>query len=122
LEKSNMELSRDVQVRDALKGLHWRNDVASEMAYKEIASQLSQDDKGQWLHKSGVTIREFVKQFAKDEDKSFLFKPKVSSGSGLEPSGSTNTDTKGKKPLSEHTQKEVIEMAARGEFGPIPAQ
>lgn len=120
LKKVNTELSRDVQVRDALKGLDFRNDVAAEMGYSQIVSQLIQNSEGKWIHKSGVSIHEFVGQFAKDENQSFLFKPKTSSGSGAPTGGGAPAQSTSGKKLSELPQAEVIARAARGEFGPIP--
>jgi vacuolar-type H+-ATPase subunit E/Vma4 len=120
LEKRNTELSRDVSVRDALKGLAFRNETASEMAYKVITEQLVQNDSGQWVHRSGVSIRDFVGEFAKSEEQSFLFKPKSSSGAGTnQPSGGGTPDTKSGKSLFNLSQEEVLRMAAEGKFGDL---
>lgn len=119
LEKSNTELSRDTQVRSALSGLDWRNDVASEMAYREVVANLVRNDKGQWVHSSGVSIKDYIGQFAKDENWSFLFKPKSSSGAGTTQTNS-GTSTTTKKSVFEMSQAEVLAKAAKGEFGKIP--
>jgi hypothetical protein len=113
----NIELSRDLVVRDALKGLDFRNEVAAEMGYKDILNQLVQDENGQWVHKTGVSIKEFVNGvFAKDEDKSFLFKPKTTSGAGTQqPSGTPKFDPK--KSLFEMSQEEVLALATQGKIG-----
>lgn len=127
LEKSNTELSRDVAVRDALVGCSFRNDTAADMATREITSQLIKNDKGQWVHRSGIAIKDFVDAFSKSEEQSFLFKPKSSSGSGTGTgAGSTGlgagTGTPGdKKPsLFSLTQAQVLEMAAAGKLGVQP--
>ena len=119
LEKRNTELSRDVSVRDALKGLAFRNDTASEMAYKVITEQLVQNDAGQWVHRSGVSIRDYVGEFAKSEEQSFLFKPKSSSGAGTNSSTGGTPDTTTTKSLFQMSQAEVLKMAAEGKFGEI---
>lgn len=115
LEARNTELSRDVSVRDALKGYSFRNETASEMAYKEVITQLIRNDKGEWVHRTGISIREFAAQFAKDEAQSFLFKPKSNSGAGsTNNSGNGNPDPKQGKSLFGLTQAEVLKMAENG--------
>lgn len=114
LEKRVTELSRDNSVRDALKSLPFRNDNAFEMAYKQVVDQLSQKD-GEWVHKSGIGIKDFIDVFAKDEGNSFLFKAKSSSGAGSgEPSSSSLSNKP--KSLFEMTQAEVLAMAAKGQL------
>lgn len=120
LRRHNTELSRDVQVRNALSGIDFRNEVAADMGYRQIVDQLVQNDKGQWVHKSGVSIKDFVEQFGKDENNSFLFKPKQSSGTGASASSSTTVKSTGKKSLFEMSQAEVLAKAAKGEFGQPP--
>lgn len=109
------ELTRDVEVREALSGLPFRNDKAAKIAYKEVVDGLVQDDKGIWRHKSGVSIKEWVEAFTKDEDQSFLFKVKSSNGSGSGGSTSTNTDTKTGS-LFGMSQEDVLKMAAEGKL------
>jgi len=115
LMKRVTELSRDVSVRDALKGYSFRNDNASEMAYREIVAQLVQNDQGSWVHRSGVSIREFAEAFSKGEEHSFLFKPKASSGAGT--TTATSTASGEVKSLFQLPQAEVLKMAAEGKFG-----
>ena len=115
LEKRNVELTRDIEVRNALGTHPFRNDNASEMAYREIVGQLVQDDKGQWVHRSGTPIRDFVKSFAESDDNAFLFKPKVSSGSGS--SGSKpNTSSETPSSLFKMSQAEVLKLAREGKL------
>ena len=121
LRKQNTELSRDVSVRDALKGMSFRNDKASDMAFKEITSQLVQNEQGQWVHRSGIKVHEFCEAFARDEDQQFLFKSKPNSGGGTSSStGGTGTDTGKKKSLFAMSQDEVLKMAAEGKLGKLP--
>ena len=116
-QSRNIELSRDLVVREALKSLDFRNDFAADLGYKDILSQLVQNEDGQWVHKSGVSIKEFVNNvFSKDEDKSFLFKPKTTSGAGTsQPSGTPKFDPS--KSLFEMSQDEVLALAAQGKIG-----
>lgn len=65
LKRRNVELTRDIEVRNALGAYPFRNDNATEMAYREIVGNLIQDDKGNWVHKSGIPIRDFVKSSLK---------------------------------------------------------
>ena len=72
------------------------------------------NEKGEWVHKSGVAVKDFVKTFAENEDNAFLFKQKQNSGNGsqnIPPSSNTN-----KKSLFEMTQDEVLQMAAEGKL------
>ena len=116
LEKKNIELTRDIEVRNALASQPFRNDNASEMAYREIVGQLVRNEQGVWVHKSGVSIRDFVKTFAEGADNEFLFKPKVSSGSGTGGSKPGDTSSGAKKSLFEMSQAEVIKLAREGKL------
>lgn len=114
LQKRNLELSRDVDARQALSAFAFRSEKAAKMAFDEVTSQLVQNEKGEWVHKSGVTVKDFVKTFAESEDNAFLFKQKQNSGNGsqnIPPSSNTT-----KKSLFEMTQDEVLQMAAEGKL------
>lgn len=118
LERRNTELTRDANVRAALQGLDFKNDRAAEMAFKEIAEGLTRNDKGEWVHKSGVSIKDFIAAYVADDNQSFLFKTKASSGGG---SGSGqgkggSGDSGGPKSLFDRPQEEVIRMAAEGKL------
>lgn len=111
--------TRDAAVREALSNVKFRNDRSSQMAYRDIVDQLVQDkESGQWLHKTGVTIKDFVAQFSKDEDNSFLFEPKNNSGSGIggNYTGGSPSLTGGKK-ITDMTSQEVLAMAMAGKLG-----
>jgi hypothetical protein len=111
------ELSRDSTVKDALAGLEFRNERSQQMAYKDVVEQLVQDpETGAWVHKSGVSIKEFIAAFSKDEENSFLFKPKTNSGSGTgSPSGTPRLDPN--KKLTQMTTQEVLALAQAGKLG-----
>lgn len=116
-ESKVVELSRDSAVKDALTSLDFRNDRSGQMAYRDIVDQLIQDpDTGSWIHKSGVSIKDFVSQYAKNEDNSFLFKPKTNSGAGTGGVGGTPKLDPNKK-ISEMSTEEVLQLAASGKLG-----
>ena len=115
LEKRNTELSRDVEVRSLLNALPFRNEKAVELGYKEIVSQLKQDENGLWKHVSGKSITEFVNQFVQDSDNAFLFKVKANSGSGTNNTPGTPDTTK-KKSLFEYSNEQLIELAQKGQL------
>jgi hypothetical protein len=114
LEQNNLQLTRDSQVRDLLRGTEFRNDKAGDMAFHEVIGQVVKDDKGNWVHRSGISIKDFITAFVSDEANSFLLKPKVSSGGGT----TTTTASKGNtsKSLFEMSQEEVLKMAADGKL------
>jgi len=115
-DKQITELTRDNVVRNALKGLDFRNDTAADFAYKDVVSQLVQDEKGQWVHRTGASVKDFIESFRKDEDKEFLFKPKQSSGSGQENITQSGQGFDHNKPLEEMSTEEIMAAAAAGRF------
>lgn len=116
-ESKVTELTRDGAVRNALTGLDFRNDRSSQMAYRDIIDQLIQDpETGAWIHKSGVSIKDFVGQYVKNEDNSFLFKPKSNSGGGGNNMNGTPKLDPNKK-LTEMSSEEVLALAASGKLG-----
>ena len=116
LEKRTVELTRDLELRNTLSGYTFRNDKATDMAYREIVTQLVRNDQGEWVHKSGVRIADFVKQFVEDDANAFLLKPKVSNGSGSTSVRTTDTSSTGKKSLFSMSQEEVLKMAREGKL------
>lgn len=115
-EERAIKLSRDVEVRTALSAQNFRNDKALEMAYSEVVGQLVQNEAGSWVHRSGVSVKDFVKTFADDEANSFLFKQKVSSGGGSGPAKPGGSDGTTKKSIFEYSQAEVLKMAEEGKL------
>jgi hypothetical protein len=105
--------ARDADVKSLLSGLKFRNPKALDMAFKEISNQLVLNDKGDWVHRSGVLLNDFVVTFAKDEANSFLFEPEVSTGAGTVKPGASNGSPTGKS-LFSLPQTEVMKMAAEG--------
>lgn len=122
LAKRNTELSRDVNVREALRGMSFRNDKAAQMAFQEVTSNLVQDEHKQWIHRSGISIKEYCDAFSKDEDQSFLFKAKSNSGGGTVATSSGNgTPGEQAKPRSlfDMSQAEVLKLAAEGKLSKL---
>jgi len=115
-EEENTKLNRDSVVNNALSQLEFRNDRSRQLAYRDIVEQLVQNEDGNWVHKSGTAIQDFVGSYSKDEDNSFLFRIKANSGAGTgQPSGTPQMETK--RSLSEMTQAEVLALAAKGQIG-----
>ena len=116
LLESNTRLSRDSEVRDSLRGLEFKNDRSADLAFKEIIGNLVRDKDGTWAAKDGSSLREYVTNFAKDEENSFLFKAKQSSGSGGAPLKGGTPPTDAPKSLFDLTQDEVVKLAAAGKL------
>ena len=116
LEKQNTELTRDAEVRGILSSYTFRNDKAGEMAYKEVVGQLVRDENNKWVHRSGIPVKDFIKQFADHEDNAFLFKGRVSTGGGSAGPVKTGDTSGGKKSLFKMSQEEVIKLAQEGKL------
>jgi hypothetical protein len=115
-ERRNVELTRDMTLKDHLKVLTFRTDKASDMAYQEIVGQLVQNEQGAWVHRSGVSISDFVKTFSEDDNNAFLFKSKQSRGSGTSEAQSSNPVQDKTKSLFEMSTAEVLALAAEGKL------
>jgi len=108
-------LTRDVAVEKVFRGYEFRNERASELAFDTVVKELVQNDKGEWVHRGGKTIKDFVKAFSEDPENAFLFKATVNRGTGVPPkTSSTTTDKSGS--LFGRPQSEVLAMAAKGEL------
>jgi hypothetical protein len=105
---------RDSVVQEQLRSLTFRNDKSAQMAYRDITDQLVQNDEGEWVHKTGVKIKDYVASFAKDPENEFLFAPKANGGGG---SGSGGNPAPTKKKISEMTTAEALAAAAAGQLG-----
>ena len=118
LAKRNTELSRDVSVRESLRNMSFRNDKAANMAFQEITSNLVQDENKQWVHRSGISVKEYCEAFSKDEEQSFLFKAKPNTGGGTSASNSGNGTPGDNKPKSlfAMSQADVLKLAAEGKL------
>lgn len=118
LQAENTSLTRDRIVADATMRLDFRNDSAKNMAIKEITEQLVQTEDGTWKHRSGIPIKDFVEHYSKDDDKTFLFKPKNSSGSSTMTAGqATNTTARPeflKTPMSSWTTEQMMTAVREG--------
>jgi len=108
------ELTRDADLKDQLRELpkKFRSTKASDMAFKEISNQLVRNDKGEWVHRTGVSLEDFIEAFAKDEANDFLFVPEENTGLGNNRPGPSGDPAN--KSLFERSQAEVMRMAAEG--------
>ena len=109
----NTELTRDLELRNALAGYQFRNDNARAMAHRDIVGQLVRDENGLWKHKNGTSIEDSVKAYLDSEDNAFLLKQKQNSGSG---SGSPKTSTSTPKTLAGLSTSELLKMAKEGKL------
>jgi len=116
LKAQIVTLTRDNNVRETFADYKFRNSRAADLAFDQITKELVQDEKGTWVHRSGKTIKDFIKEFSEEEDNKFLFVEKENRGSNITPTPKPNTTTSGKK-LKDMTQKEVMELAAKGKLG-----
>lgn len=108
--------TRDKEVDRAIGALNFRNDYAKEVAVKSIIEDLVQDDDGVWVHKSGASLADYVKTFAKDPTKDFLFKPKENNGAGT--TGAKGGANGGKpKTVIGMSTEELLAAAKAGQLG-----
>jgi vacuolar-type H+-ATPase subunit I/STV1 len=107
---------RDRELERALGTLDFRNDYAKQTAFNSILPELVQDEDDSWVHKSGASLADYVKTFAKDPNRDFLFKPKDNSGAGT---SNNKGNGSGKRPtsLKGMTTEELLKHAAAGHFG-----
>lgn len=112
-------LTRDAILDKHLSPLPFRNDSAKNAALREVVENLVQDDDGTWVHRSGTSLQDYIKAFAKDPDKEFFFKPKENLGSGT--SGTKGT-VAGQRPqsLKGLSTEELLKAAAAGQLGAFP--
>jgi hypothetical protein len=115
LGKTNVKLTRDIEVRNALTAHEFRSANAREMAFKEIVGDLVQNEQGVWVHKSGTPITDHITSFVSNEDNSFLLKQKVNSGTGQPPTTTSVKPTE-ETSLFKRPQAEVLQMAAEGKL------
>jgi hypothetical protein len=87
LRESNVRLSRDRDVRDAVSSVdvEFRTPKAKQAAVNEITSELIKGDDGVWKAKDGRSVEDYVKAFLEHDDNSYLLKPKRNSGGGSQP-------------------------------------
>lgn len=117
--KTIMELTRDQSLKEALgtlEGKTFKNQKARDFAFREIVEQLTQDEEGTWVHKTGVSIVEFVKKMSTDEGFDFLFDIPDNSGGNINNTSSTPNPGSGKK-ISEMSPAELIQAARNGKLG-----
>jgi len=117
LENRNTELTRDRDVEKALRPIEFRNDRAADMAAHTITSELVKNDQGEWVHKSGKSIADFVAEFVADEANAFMLKAKKSSGAGQDDVVVNPPEGKDKsKSVFGLSQAEILKRAEKGEL------
>jgi hypothetical protein len=114
LLETNLDLTRNSSLREQLRGVEFKNEKASDMAFNSIISEIIKDDKGGWVHRTGMSIKDFVASFVKDEANSFLLKAKASTGSGTPPTGSASGSKSDS--LVGKSNAEILAMAAAGKL------
>lgn len=85
LRSTNTALTRNQRLEAALNsidGRAFRNARSRDLAFREIVDQLVQKEDGSWVHRTGITIEDYVKVFASDSEYEFLFKPLENRGAG----------------------------------------
>jgi len=115
LKDQIVALTRDNNVREVFTGFKFRNERAADLAFDQVTKELVQDDKGTWVHRSGKSIKDFLTEFSEDEDNKFLFVEKENRGTGIPPT-SKPAAPKSDGKLAGKSQKEVLEMAAKGQL------
>jgi hypothetical protein len=118
LQERLTSLTRDRELEKHLGSLDFRNDFARETAFKTILPELVQDEDGSWVHKSGASINDYLKAFAKDPQKDFLFKSKENSGAGTTSNKSSATVSRPKS-LSGMSTEELLALADSGKLGTV---
>lgn len=114
VREENTNLTRDSTVKTMLSVYKFRSEKAAGMAYQEIIGSLIKNDKGEWVHKSGIAIKDFVFAFAESKDNAFLFDHKVSTGAGSSKVKGNSGEKGNSSSLFEMSQEEVLKRAAEG--------
>jgi hypothetical protein len=113
LAKRNIELTRDIDVRQEMSALEFRNKKAQDGAFRDITSELVQKEDGQWVHNSGTSIKDYIVAFAADPENEFMFKPNINQGPG-NPRINGPADLNAGKSVFALTQAEVLRRAEAG--------
>jgi hypothetical protein len=113
LEAQNVELTRDMLVRQSISGIVFQNANAFEIAKTSIVGKLVKDQSGVWKGADGLSIADVVEAFKANTDNSFLFKPKVSSGGGTS-SGAPTPDAGSSKSIFQMDASEIAMRARAG--------
>jgi len=115
LREANVKLTRDIEVRNAVSAYSFKNETAAKLATQQIVEELVQNEQGVWVHKSGVSIPEYVKLFKSNSENEFLFKPKINSGSGETQTNADGTPTiKKTTSIFDRPVADVLKDAAEG--------
>jgi len=114
VERRNVELTRDLIVKDHLSKYTFRNEKAAKVAQGDIVATLIQNEKGEWVARDGSQIDAVVAAYAGEESNSFLFKQKSNSGTGTSGSGDGQSNKQGS--LRGLSSAEIMKLAAEGKL------
>lgn len=116
-EEGNLRLTRDHEVSAAIQSLEFSTERARDVTRDLVTAELTQDDEGRWVHRSGAPLADFVQSFVKDPKNEFLFKTKESSGTGT--ARARPGDKRLTKKVSEMSTQELLEAADNGGLGEV---
>jgi hypothetical protein len=121
LRKTNTELTRNQRLEAALSKIdnrEFRNARSRDVAFKEIVEQLIQKEDGTWVHRTGISIEDFVSAFASDAEYEFLFRPLENKGSGAPgKSGIFDNGIDLSKGVRKVPPEKLIQLAGQGKLG-----
>jgi hypothetical protein len=109
-------VTRDNLVSASLRGIEFRHQRAADLAEKSIIDQLVKDKDGNWVHRSGASVADFIKAYFTDEENTFLLKPKLNQGTNGPDSGGQAVDKKNTRPktLEGLSSAQLLELARNG--------
>jgi hypothetical protein len=117
LTKRNIELTRDNLITAELSNtgdLAFKSDKARAMAFQEISESLICDDKGVWVTKDGLSLKDAVSAYLSDEANSFMLVKPVTKGNEFKPP--KPSDPSATKRLADMPQSEVLRLAREGKL------
>jgi hypothetical protein len=115
-ELRNTELTRDLLVKEGLSKFKFRSENAFQMTFREVCAQLVKTDANDWVHRSGVSINDFINTYLRDEKNEFLLEAKSNNGTGATKPNGTGGASNTNKSLFQLSQAEVLKMAAEGKL------
>jgi hypothetical protein len=112
--------TRDTQVDKILidLGVEFKNSKAKTLAIRDIIGELIKDEDGVWLHRTGASLKDFVKTFIKDPEViDTLLKTKDSNGGGAGKTVVGGFKKPAKLTDGSITSEQLLELAKKGALG-----
>lgn len=113
--------TRNEIVDRALSKIEFRSPKLATLARNEIIGELQRDSDGEWVHKSGVSLDDFIKTYVEDEENASMFAPRNNSGSRSQPSTreqQSDTGARGTpKSFKGVPASQMLELARKGKLG-----